>query len=178
MSEERVILVDERDNEIGTAEKLRAHREGRLHRAFSVFLFNSAGQMLLQRRAGAKYHSGGLWTNTCCSHPRPGEPTVEAARRRLREEMGLQCELEPTFTFTYRAELDDGLWEHELDHVFVGRTDQEPAPDPDEVEGWRWSEVDQVARDVEKHPERFTVWFRIAFAEVVSRQLPASTGPR
>lgn len=178
MSEERVILVDERDNEIGTVEKLRAHREGRLHRAFSVFLFNSAGQMLLQRRAGAKYHSGGLWTNTCCSHPRPGEPTVEAARRRLREEMGLQCELEPTFTFTYRAELDDGLWEHELDHVFVGRTDQEPAPDPDEVEGWRWSEVDQVARDVEEHPERFTVWFRIAFAEVVSRQLPASSGPR
>jgi isopentenyl-diphosphate delta-isomerase len=169
VAEERVILVDERDNEIGTAEKLRAHREARLHRAFSVFLFNSAGQVLLQRRAGAKYHSGGLWTNTCCSHPRPGEPTADAAQRRLREEMGLRCELEPTFTFIYRVELDDGLWEHELDHVFVGRTDQEPVPDPGEVEGWRWSEVDQVAREVEEHPERFTVWFRIAFAEVMAR---------
>ena len=168
--EERVILVDEADRELGTEGKLRAHREARLHRAFSVFLFDAEGRMLLQRRAAEKYHSGGLWTNTCCSHPRPGEEVGAAARRRLEEEMGLRCELERAFTFVYRAELDDGLWEHEYDHVFIGSVDVDPEPDPAEVEGWRWVAVEEVEREMEAHPERFTIWFRIAFDRLVGRQ--------
>ena len=119
--QEQVILVDQQDREIGVAEKLEAHRKGKLHRAFSVFLFNAKDEMLLQQRAAEKYHSGGLWTNTCCSHPRPGEPTEAAARRRLREEMGISCNLNKAFDFIYRAEFDNGLIEHELDHVFIGR---------------------------------------------------------
>lgn len=164
---ERVILVDADDAEIGAEEKLSAHRAALLHRAFSVFVLNSRGEMLLQRRAGGKYHSGGLWTNTCCSHPRPGEPTPDAARRRLREEMGIECELEPAFSFVYRAEIAPGLWEHEYDHVFLGRCDAEPVPDPGEVEGWRWSGIEEVRREMEEDPDAFTVWFRIAFERLV-----------
>lgn len=162
--EERVVLVDENDGEVGTLEKQRAHAEGRLHRALSVFLFNSRGEMLLQRRAAAKYHSGGLWTNTCCSHPRPGEAVDQAARRRLREEMGIDCPLEPAFEFTYRAQVGPGLVEHEYDHVFLGRYDGEPAPSGDEVEAWRWVPVDALAEEVAAAPERFTPWFRLVFA--------------
>lgn len=162
--EERVVLVDENDAEVGTLEKQRAHQEGRLHRAFSVFVLNSRGEMLLQRRAAAKYHSPGLWTNTCCSHPRPGEPVDAAARRRLREEMGIDCALTPLFAFTYRAQVGPGLVEHEYDHVFVARHDGDPAPSPDEVDGWRWVPVDQVAREVREHPDAFTPWFRVVFA--------------
>jgi len=163
MSEERVVLVNTADIEVGTAPKLQAHRTGALHRAISVFVFDSGGKMLLQRRAEGKYHSGGLWSNTCCSHPRPGESVAAAARRRLREEMGMDCELEPSFTFVYRADLDGGLTEHELDHVFVGTTDDSPEPDPDEVGGWRWAEPREVAQEMETAPERFTAWFPIAF---------------
>lgn len=165
--DERVILVDEDDAEVGAEEKMRAHRAGLLHRAFSVFVFNARGEMLLQRRASGKYHSGGLWTNTCCSHPRPGEPTAGAARRRLREEMGLDCALEEAFAFVYRAELGPDLWEHEYDHVFVGRCEAEPRPDPEEVEGWRWATVEEVRREMAEEPEAFTVWFRIAFERLV-----------
>lgn len=168
--EDEVILVDELDNEIGTAPKLRAHQEGALHRAFSVFVFNSRGELLLQRRADDKYHSGGLWTNTCCSHPRPGEATDAAAARRLDEEMGLALPLVPVFAFTYRSAFADGLWEHELDHVYIGRTDADPVPDPAEVSGWRWVALDEVAREMERHPERFTVWFREPFEELVARR--------
>ena len=142
--EERVVLVDESDAEVGTLEKQRAHAEGRLHRALSVFVLNARGEMLLQRRASAKYHSGGLWTNACCSHPRPGEPVDAAARRRLREEMGIDCALEPAFAFTYRAEVGGGLVEHEYDHVFLARYDGDPAPSADEVDGWRWVPIDRA----------------------------------
>jgi isopentenyl-diphosphate Delta-isomerase len=168
--EDEVILVDENDREIGTAPKLRAHHDGALHRAFSVFLFNSRGEVLLQRRADDKYHSGGLWSNTCCSHPRPGEETDRAAERRLREEMGMTVPLLPVFSFTYRAALTDSLWEHEYDHVYIGRTDEEPRPDPGEVAGWRWASVDDVTAEMDSHPERFTVWFREPFEEIVARR--------
>ena len=168
--EDEVILVDEEDREVGTAPKLRAHREGWLHRAFSVFLFNSRGELLLQRRADDKYHSAGLWSNTCCSHPRPGEETDAAARRRLGEEMGLSAPLLPVFDFRYRAAFADGLWEHELDHVYIGRSDADPHPDPAEVAGWRWASVDAVVREMERDPEAFTVWFREPFEELVARR--------
>jgi isopentenyl-diphosphate delta-isomerase len=163
--EERVVLVDERDAELGTLEKQRAHVEGRLHRALSVFVFNEAGDVLLQRRAAAKYHSGGQWTNTCCSHPRPGEPVADAARRRLREEMGFECDLAPAFAFTYRADVGGGLVEHEFDHVFVGRWEGAPAPDPGEVDGWRWAALDDLARDAALHPDAYTPWFRMVLAD-------------
>jgi len=167
--EERVILVDENDVERGSAEKLRAHAEGVLHRAFSVLVFNPRGEVLLQRRAAEKYHSGGLWSNTCCGHPRPGEETARAARRRLREEMGFECELTPLFGFRYRVELADGLSEHEYDHVFVGRYDGDPLPDPGEVEAWRWAGLDAVRRDVLHASERYTYWFRLLLERLPAR---------
>jgi isopentenyl-diphosphate delta-isomerase len=162
--EERVVLVDENDVQVGTLEKQRAHAEGRLHRALSVFVLNSRGEMLLQRRASAKYHSGGLWTNACCSHPRPGEPVDRAARRRLGEEMGIDCPLQPAFTFTYRAQVGPELVEHEFDHVFLGRFDGAPVPAADEVDDWRWIPVSEVADEVRDAPERFTPWFRLVFS--------------
>ncbi len=156
--EERVILVDAHDAERGTEEKLRAHRDGALHRAFSVLVVNGRGEVLLQRRAAGKYHCGGLWSNTCCGHPRPGETTLDAARRRLREEMGLDCALDHVATLTYRAELDAGLVEHEIDHVFVGRCDAEPVANPEEVASWRWIPVDEFLADAEADPSRYTAW--------------------
>lgn len=166
---ERVILVDESDREVGTEDKERAHREGRLHRAFSVFVFNSRGEMLLQRRARGKYHSPGLWTNTCCSHPRPGESVAAAARRRLREEMGMECELRGAFPFLYRAELDGGMTEHEYDHVLVGECDRDPVPDADEVEEWAWVDPEALRSRVEEDPESYTYWFRIALPDLLDR---------
>lgn len=175
--EERVVLVDTDDVELGTLEKLRAHMEGALHRAFSVFVFDSEGRMLLQRRAAAKYHSGGLWSNTCCSHPRPGEAVIDAARRRLREEMGFACPLSEAFRFVYRADVGGGLVEHEYDHVFIGRFGGEPTPNPDEVEGWRWVAVDEVRAEMERDPDAFTFWFRVALAEVLAHgAVPGAQG--
>jgi isopentenyl-diphosphate delta-isomerase len=162
--EERVVLVDENDVQVGTLEKQRAHLEGRLHRALSVFVLNGRGEMLLQRRAAAKYHSGGLWTNACCSHPRPAEPVDTAARRRLREEMGIDCALTPLFAFTYRADVGGGLVEHEYDHVFAAEWEGDPMPSADEVDGWRWVPVEAVADEVRRSPEAFTPWFRMVFA--------------
>lgn len=159
MSEERVILVDEGDVELGTAEKLRAHAEGALHRAFSVVVFSAAGEMLLQCRAAGKYHSAGLWSNACCGHPRPGEDVHQAARRRLAEEMGIDCELEPLFHLRYRAEFAGGLAENEYDHVFAARCHLPPRPDPAEVQAWRWVAMDDLRRDVARAPERYTAWF-------------------
>jgi isopentenyl-diphosphate Delta-isomerase len=166
---EHVILVNADDVPIGSREKQEAHVEGVLHRAFSVFVFDSGGRMLLQRRAATKYHSGGLWTNTCCSHPRPGESTAAAAQRRLQEEMGFACPLSTAFSFVYRADVGGGLIEHEYDHVFLGRYDGEPAPDPVEVDGWRWVSPAAIARELESDPGSFTFWFRIAFDELRSR---------
>ena len=165
---ETVILVDADDQEIGVAEKLEAHRRGLLHRAFSVFILNDAGELLLQRRSSTKYHSGGLWTNTCCSHPRPTEDVKHAARRRLREEMGIDAELSPVFTFLYEADLDSGLTEHELDHVLVGRYQGDPNPNPVEVDGWWWAGLGEVEEDVERRPEAYTVWFKLALPKLIA----------
>ena len=162
-AEERVVLVDEDDREVGTMPKLAAHQGGGvLHRAFSVFVLNAAGEVMLQRRAASKYHCGGRWTNTCCGHPRPGEDVAAAARRRLREEMGFDCALEPAGTFTYRADVGGGLVEHEVDHVFTGRHDADPAPDPAEADAWRWQRPEDALAEAEAHPERFTPWFPLA----------------
>lgn len=167
--EPQVILVDDADNEIGVMDKLAAHREGRLHRAVSVFVFDTEGQLLLQKRAASKYHSGGLWSNTCCGHPLPGEGTTAAAHRRLKEEMGFDCELRPVYRFTYRVEFPDGMVEHEFDHVFVGRFSGVPRPDPSEAESWQWMDVSLVKGEMEMTPEKYTYWFRYCLAEVIKR---------
>lgn len=158
--EEKVILVDTSDRQIGISEKLQAHREGLLHRAFSIFVLNSQGELLLQRRAKHKYHSGGLWTNTCCSHPRNEEMTLQAAHRRLQEEMGFDCELRELFSFVYRAELDNELTEYEFDHVFLGYSDRAPIPNPEEVEAWKWIDLKTLQGDMQQHPECYTYWLR------------------
>ena len=162
---EQVILVGTDDKEIGTMEKQQAHIEGRLHRAISVFIFNSKGEMLLQRRASGKYHSAGLWTNTCCSHPFPGETVHAAAVRRLQEEMGMECELKKTFSFIYNAKLDNGLTEHEFDHVFRGTTDAFPKPDPAEVGAWQFLFPAQIEKDIKEHPQEYTEWFKICIRD-------------
>jgi len=167
MASEHVILVDANDREIGTEEKLAAHRRGVLHRAFSAFVFHPDGRMLLQRRALRKYHSAGLWSNTCCSHPRPGETVLDAARRRMVEEMGVSVDLEHAFSFTYRANLERDLVEHEFDHVLVGRSDDAPSPAAEEVADWRWVGINEIRNQINESPDDFTVWFRLAFDRVV-----------
>lgn len=166
--EDQVVLVDSRDNVIGTMPKLEAHEKGVLHRAISVFIFNRDGDLLLQRRADSKYHSAGLWSNTCCSHPYPDERPHLAAIRRLREEMGIECGLRFAFAFLYRAELDSGLTEHELDHVYVGEFEGDPQPDPDEVGEWRWISPGELAAELESAPERFSAWFPIALERLLA----------
>ena len=161
MGAEQLILVDESDRELGVGEKLEVHRAGALHRAFSVFVFDGRGRLLLQKRAAEKYHSAGLWSNTACGHPRPGEATRDAARRRLREEMGIDCELRRAFGFLYRAEFDNRLVEHEYDHVFVGRFDGVPAPDASEVEAWRWLSVRQLRWELKGRPEEYSYWLSV-----------------
>jgi isopentenyl-diphosphate delta-isomerase len=154
--------VNEDDQVVGVGEKFQTHLIGALHRAFSVYIFNSAGQLLLQKRSSTKYHSPGLWSNTCCGHPRPGESTREASRRRLTEEMGFDCEATEAFEFIYHAKLDNGLYEHEYDHVMIGRFDGIPTPNRDEVEEWKWLDLMTIKLDIEKHPEDYTYWFRIS----------------
>lgn len=167
--EERVILVDENDKEIGSEEKIKAHEDGgKLHRAFSVFIFNSKGEMLLQKRAGSKYHFGGLWTNTCCSHPHSDEPIEKTVHEKLKQEMGFDTELKEAFTFIYRAEFGNGLTEHELDHVFIGKFDGEPQPNPEEADDWKWVNVEELQRDIKENPDNYTPWFRIALERVIS----------
>ncbi len=156
-----VILVNNDDLPIGVMEKLEAHEKGLLHRAFSVVILNSAGEMLLQRRADNKYHSGRLWTNACCSHPAPGKTTEEAARHRLAEEMGIRAELHYIASFIYKAALDNGLTEHEFDHIYVGRTDSVPVPDPEEVSEYRYVSQDDLIDDIDANPENYTEWFKI-----------------
>jgi len=164
--EEQVVLVNERDEELGTMEKMEAHRRGALHRAFSVFLFDAQGRLLLQRRASGKYHSADLWTNTCCSHPRPGEEVMVAARRRLREEMGIDRDLTWQFNFIYRAELDHGLSEYELDHVLFGSFSDDPSPDRNEADAWRCLSLADLEQEVRHSPERFTVWLLTCLPQV------------
>lgn len=169
--EELVILVDQDDRETGVMEKIQAHREALLHRAFSVFVFNSKGELMLQQRALGKYHSPGLWTNTCCSHPRPGEDSEAAAHRRLQEEMGFDCTLTKIFHFTYKAPFDNNLTEHEVDHVFVGFSDTLPVINPEEVESYRFATLDDITVEMAENPELFTVWFQIAFERVAEYYL-------
>ncbi len=171
-SDTLLIAVDVDDRETGVVEKMAAHRKGILHRAFSIFVFDDADRLLLQRRATGKYHSGGLWSNTCCSHPRAGEALLDAAHRRLREEMGFDCPLQVAFGFVYRAELDHGLEEHEYDHVVVGRFGGTPAPDAGEVEDWRWADVPAIRTELAGDPRAFTAWFGIALDGLLSRGLP------
>jgi isopentenyl-diphosphate delta-isomerase len=160
---EQVILVDESDQPLGVMEKMEAHRLAVLHRAFSVFIFNSQGEMLLQQRAQEKYHSAGLWTNACCSHPRPGEDTRAAALRRLREELGFTTDLQKLFEFTYRTAYDNGLTEFEFDHVFVGTYDREISPDRAEVSDYRYQSLSEIEAELLSAPETFTSWFQLAF---------------
>lgn len=165
---DRVILVDENDKATGTEEKLKAHELGLLHRAISVFVFNSNGKMLLQKRAGHKYHSGGLWTNTCCSHPAPGEETIDAAKRRLKEEMGISVnELQFAFSFIYKVELDNSLTEHELDHVFLAVSDHEPVLNTDEASAFEYQDLNTIREKIKLHPEQFTFWFKHIFERII-----------
>ncbi len=161
---ERLVLVDESDREVGTGEKMAAHRTGLLHRAFSILVLNRAGELLLQRRAVSKYHSGGKWSNACCGHPRPREPLEAAAHRRLREEMGFDCELSRLSVVRYSAALGDGLVENEMDHVLVGAWDGVPRPDPREAAGWRWIARGALRAGIAEAPEEFTAWFPLVLA--------------
>ena len=160
-----VILVNELNQEIGSEEKIKAHKEGKLHRAFSIFIFNSKGQLMIQQRAKAKYHSGGLWSNTCCSHPRPKEKTEDAAKRRLEEEMGFVCDLKEIFSFTYKAKIGN-LIEHEFNHVFIGQYDDVASLNRDEANDWKWIDLKELKKDISTNPNKYTVWFKIAIKRV------------
>lgn len=161
--EEQVLLVNEKDEVVGTMGKMEAHEKALLHRAFSVFVLNKKGEVMLQQRAAHKYHSPGLWTNTCCSHQRQGESNIEAGKRRLDEEMGFSTDLEELFSFIYKAPFDNGLTEHEFDHVMLGYYEKDPDPNPDEVADWKWMTPGDVQSDMDAHPENYTAWFRIIF---------------
>lgn len=165
MTEEQVILVNEQDEPIGLMNKLEAHEKAILHRAFSVFILNRNNEVMLQQRAHHKYHSPLLWTNTCCSHQRNGETNIEAGTRRLYEEMGFKTELKELFSFIYKAPFDNGLTEHELDHVMIGYYDEQPVINPEEVESWKWMKIEDVKTDMVQSPESYTVWFKIIFDE-------------
>ncbi len=163
MQEEKVILVNEKDEQIGLMPKMEAHEKGLLHRAFSVFIFNSKNQLMLQQRAHSKYHSPGLWTNTCCSHQREGESNVEAGKRRLQEEMGFSTDLKDTISFIYKAPFDNGLTEHEFDHILVGKFNDNPRLNPEEAEDYKWLSLEEVKEDMKNNPGIYTEWFKIIF---------------
>ena len=165
MEEEKVILVNEFDEQIGLMPKLEAHEKAILHRAFSVFVLNNKNEVMLQQRAHQKYHSPLLWTNTCCSHQREGETNIQAGNRRLYEEMGFNTELKELFHFIYKAPFDNGLTEHELDHVMIGYYDGEPVINPEEVEDWKWMKIEDIQSDMLLSPDSYTVWFKIIFDE-------------
>ena len=168
MKEEQVILVNEKDEQIGLMPKMEAHEKAVLHRAFSVFVFNDKNELLLQQRAADKYHSPLLWTNTCCSHQRNGETNIDAGKRRLQEEMGFVCELEEKTSFIYKAPFDNGLTEHELDHVMVGSYNENPIINREEVERFKWMKLEEVKNDIETNPDVYTEWFKIIFAKYYS----------
>ncbi len=163
MEKEKVILVNEKDEQIGLMEKIEAHEKALLHRAFSVFVFNDKNELMIQQRARSKYHSPGLWTNTCCSHQREGETNIEAGKRRLQEEMGFSTELKDTISFIYKAPFDNGLTEHEFDHILVGNFEGEPNLNPEEVTDWKWMSLEAIEKDMEKNPSVYTEWFKIIF---------------
>ena len=163
MIEDNVILVDVDDNQIGLMPKLEAHEKGVLHRAFSVFIFNNKGELMLQRRALSKYHSPGLWTNTCCSHQRDGESNILAAKRRLNEEMGFVTELIEKTSFVYKANFDNGLTEHELDHIIVGKYNHSPVINSSEVDSWKWMSMEDIRNNINDQPHNYTAWFKIIF---------------
>lgn len=165
---DEIVLVDSDGKATGSMEKLAAHREGRLHRAFSIFVFNSRGELLLQQRAQGKYHSGGLWSNSCCSHPAPGESLSQATHRRLLEELGCDCDLTEIFTFTYRANVGSGLIEHEFDHVLAGVYDGGCKPDLREVQAWRWLSLPALVSEIAACPQQYTAWLR----QIVDHRLP------
>lgn len=162
-----VILVDENDNDLGVMEKLQAHQEGKLHRAFSIFIFNDKNELLVQQRALSKYHSAGLWTNTCCSHPRPNETIKDSANRRLYEEMGLSCELQIKTNFIYKTAFDNGLTEHEFDYILIGYTNQNPLINKEEVENYKWQLVSEIKNDIIVNPDNYSFWFKIALEKVI-----------
>ena len=165
----QVVLVDSCDIVLGTMDKMEAHQKGLLHRAFSVFIFNHKGEMLLQKRAASKYHSGGLWTNACCSHPNLDENAIEAASRRVKEEMGIEVSPEYQFSFIYHAILENGLTEHELDYVYFAQYDNPPVPNKDEVEDWAYRKMNELEQEINSDPEKFTVWFRLLFKEIQNK---------
>ena len=165
MREEQVILVNEKDEPIGLMNKMEAHEKAVLHRAFSVFILNDKNEVMLQQRAHHKYHSPLLWTNTCCSHQRAGESNIEAGKRRLYEEMGFNAELKELFHFIYKAPFDNGLTEHELDHVMIGYSNEVPSINPEEVESWKWMKIEDIKEDMIQNPALYTVWFKIIFDE-------------
>ncbi|MDO5968487.1 isopentenyl-diphosphate Delta-isomerase [Flavivirga aquimarina] len=163
MEEEKVILVNERDEQIGLMPKMEAHEKALLHRAFSVFIFNNKNELMLQQRALNKYHSPGLWTNTCCSHQREGETNIEAGKRRLQEEMGFVVDLKESISFIYKAPFDNGLTEHEYDHVLLGAYNDEPTINTDEVASWKWMSLEQIKANISLQPELYTAWFKVIF---------------
>jgi isopentenyl-diphosphate delta-isomerase len=164
---DHVVLVDELDAPLGSMEKLEAHKKGVLHRAFSIFIFNDRDELLIHRRAIDKYHSGGLWTNTCCSHPRPGEQDLDAATRRLIEEMGFSCDLLKVTSFIYRAHFENGLIEHEFDHIWTGIYNGDPIPNPIEVDQWKYISLEDLNEELNKNPESFTIWFKLALPKIL-----------
>ncbi|MBI2722363.1 MAG: isopentenyl-diphosphate Delta-isomerase [Bacteroidetes bacterium] len=163
----QVILVNTKDEPVGLMDKMEAHKKGLLHRAFSIFIFNHRGQLMMQQRAFDKYHSGGLWTNTCCSHPIENESTQDTAHKRLIEEMGISCDLKPISKFIYKAELEHNLIEHEYDHLFIGYSDDEPIINKSEANAWKWMDIDTLKEDVNINPEIYTAWLKPAFEHLV-----------
>lgn len=166
MEEDQIILVDENDAQVGVMGKLESHKRGLLHRAFSIFIKNAKGEWMLQKRAIGKYHSGGLWTNTCCGHPRDGEEIVKAANRRLKEEMGFNCSLQEVFVFHYKTTLEHGLEENEIDHCFVGEYDGTPELNREEADDWKWMALDKIKSDIARNPANYTYWFKAALKKL------------
>ncbi|MCX6723191.1 MAG: isopentenyl-diphosphate Delta-isomerase [Candidatus Staskawiczbacteria bacterium] len=165
----KVILVDRKGKKIGTEFKLKAHKEGKLHRAFSIFIFNSKGDLLLQKRSPKKYHSGGLWTNTCCSHPKPSKETILSAHKRLKEEMGFDCHLSEIFSFIYKAKLNNDLTEYEFDHIFIGKFNGKPVINKKEVKDFKWVNYEFLERDIKQNPKIYTYWFKKCYKKVFSK---------
>jgi len=164
-----VIIVDKDDRVICNEEKIKAHKEGKLHRAFSIFIFNSKKELLLQKRSLKKYHSGGKWSNTCCSHPLDGKDIKEQAEERLKKEMGISTELKGIFSFVYKTKVDNNLTEHEYDHVFLGYYDKDPEPDEKEVENWKWMKIQELKQDIKQNPDAYTPWLKLCLDKVIEK---------